>query len=165
MRCPELKSNQELNIAQGRKDIMFELVIEHRTTESVTAHTSRELALAAFLKFLDAVGCDYRVASACWTQSSYQIFEPARPGDRARLPVPIGRAVIAQLCRCGHTPDHHDSCGCTEQPLAATDFGHCDCRLFDPAPGDPMLFDIEKPGHSSTAVRAGAGRAGVRAAS
>jgi hypothetical protein len=84
--------------------------------------------------------------TACWTQGSYQIFEPARPGDRARPAVPIGRAVIAQLCRCGHTHDHHDTSGCTEQPLGATDFGHCGCRRFDPTPGDPTLFDIEAPG-------------------
>lgn len=82
---------------------MFELTVERIDTLEVSTHPTRELAHAELLRIADEAGGEAHAVDAGWTCSRYEIRR--RSGDH-RL---TGRAVITEVCRCGHPgDDHHD---------------------------------------------------------
>jgi hypothetical protein len=117
---------------------MFELLIDQRGRVTVTAHPSREAALTALLRFLAADGGDYRVTEASREHSSYQLFARPYAGGRTRA---TGRALIDEICACGHPFTEHDEDGCAVLPARGELVG-CRCRGYRPVPRDPTLFDI-----------------------
>jgi hypothetical protein len=97
---------------------------------------SREAARADVLRFFIETGRSYRVAEAGWTHTRYDIV--AHPEDKALL----GRAVIDEVCACEHTHLEHDDVGCTVTVIERGRPAECECRGYEPVPGDPMLFGV-----------------------
>ena len=104
---------------------MFHLVIDHDAMVSVTEHPSREVALAALLKFLDNVDRDHRVTHASWEHSRYELLQ------RSPHAAVAGYAVIDEICGCDHTFGDHDEKGCAAETVT-------DGRLPDAVAADPQ---------------------------
>jgi hypothetical protein len=115
---------------------MFRLTIDLPPTATASEHPSREAARAELLRFFTETGQTYRVTEAAWTRTCYEIV--AHADDRA----PLGRAVIDELCACGHAHHEHDDVGCTVTIFEQGPLADCECRGYEPVPGDPTLFDL-----------------------
>jgi hypothetical protein len=115
---------------------MFRLTIDLSPALTVSVHPSREVARAELLRFFTETGQAYRVTEAGWRHTCYDIV--ARADDQALL----GRAVIDEVCGCDHTHHEHDEVGCTVTVLAHGRVADCNCRGYEPVPGDPTLFDV-----------------------
>jgi hypothetical protein len=116
---------------------MFRLTIDLPPAPTASSHPDREAARAELLRFLAETGQAYRVTSAGWLHTSYDILE--RPDHQALL----GRAAIDEVCTCDHTHDEHDDIGCTVTVLENGQLIGCECRSYEPVPGDPALFDLD----------------------
>jgi hypothetical protein len=116
---------------------MFRLTIDLPPAPTDSIHPSRELARAELLRFFTETGQAYRVTEAGWTHTSYDIVERS---DGRKL---LGRGVIDKLCGCDHTHVEHDDVGCTVTVLEQARLADCECRCYEPVPGEPTLFDVE----------------------
>jgi hypothetical protein len=115
---------------------MFRLTIDLPPAPTASVHPSRETARAELLRFFTETGHAYRVAEAAWTHTCYDVV--AHADDQALL----GRAAIDEVCACDHTHREHDDVGCTVTVFEQGGLADCDCRGYEPVPGDPMLFDV-----------------------
>jgi hypothetical protein len=115
---------------------MFRLTIDLPPAPTASVHPSRETARAELLRFFTETGQVYRVTEAAWTHTCYDIV--ARSEGRALL----GRAVIDEVCACEHAHHEHDEVGCTVTIFEQGRLADCDCRGYEPVPGDPTLFDV-----------------------
>ena len=115
---------------------MFRLTIDLLPTPTVSEHPSREAARAELLRFMDETGQAYRVTEAAWTHTRYDVV--AHADDQALL----GRAVIDEVCACEHAHHEHDEIGCTVTVVESGRLADCECRGYEPVPGDPTLFDV-----------------------
>ncbi|KUI34194.1 hypothetical protein [Mycobacterium sp. GA-2829] len=100
---------------------MYELTVERIGASDITTHPTRELAHTHLLHLLAATGEDARAVDAGWTRTRYEIR--SRTGDVAVT----GRAVIAQLCGCGHGDTDHHGHGCLG---TASDGRDCACPNY-----------------------------------
>src|SRR5258705_10896524 len=114
---------------------MFRVTIDLPPAATVSVHPSRETARAELLRFFTETGQAYRVTEAAWTHTCYDVV--ARVDDQALL----GRAVIDEVCACEHAHHEHDEVGCTATDFAQGPLADCECRGYEPEPGDPTLFD------------------------
>jgi hypothetical protein len=115
---------------------MFRLTIDLPPASTASTHPSREVARAELLRFFTETGRAYRVAEAGWTHTCYEIV--ARAEGQALL----GRAVIDEVCAREHPHLEHDDVGCTVTVFEQGRLADCDCRGYEPVPGDPTLFDV-----------------------
>jgi hypothetical protein len=116
---------------------MFRLTIDLPPNPTASLHPSREAARAELLRFFTVTGRAYRVAEAGWTHTRYDI--DAHGDGQAAL----GRAVIDEVCACEHTHLEHDDVGCTVTVFEQGRTADCECRGYEPVPGDPTLFDAD----------------------
>jgi hypothetical protein len=123
-------------LKSDRKTPMFRLTIDVPPVPTASVHASREEARAELLRFFTETGRAYRVAEAGWTHTCYDIVAPS-DGQAA-----LGRAVIDEVCACEHTRLEHDDVGCTVMVFGRGRPADCDCRSYEPVPGDPTLFDV-----------------------
>jgi hypothetical protein len=115
---------------------MFRLTIDLSPAPTASTYPSRETARAELLRFFAETGHAYRVTEAAWTHTGYDVV--ARIDDQALL----GRAVIDEVCACEHAHHEHDEVGCTVADFAQGSLADCECRGYEPVPGDPTLFDV-----------------------
>jgi hypothetical protein len=116
---------------------MFTLTIAHPQTSAVTAHPSREVALAELHRFLQSTGHRHRVVTAAWTHADYEIV-----GGGGHT---VGRAAIDEICACGHTARDHEEIGCTAISFEAGPFAECSCEGHRAATTEANLFAPEVP--------------------
>jgi hypothetical protein len=115
---------------------MFRLTIDLPPSPTAGEHPSREAARAELLRFFAETGQAYRVTEAAWTHTCYDIV--AHADDQ----VPLGRAVIDEVCGCEHAHREHDEIGCTVMVFEQGRIADCECRVYEAVPGDPTLFDL-----------------------
>jgi hypothetical protein len=115
---------------------MFRLTIDLPPTPVASDHPSREAARAELLRFFTETGRAYRVTEAAWTHTCYDVVADA--DDQALL----GRAVIDEVCACEHAQHEHGEIGCTATIFEQGPLADCECRGYEPVPGDPTLFDL-----------------------
>jgi hypothetical protein len=115
---------------------MFRLTIDLPPTPTASIHPSRELARAELLCFFTETGRAYRVTEAGWTRTCYDIVACSEGQEL------LGRAVIDELCACDHSHHEHDDVGCTVTAVERGRLADCECRGYEPLPGDPTLFDV-----------------------
>jgi hypothetical protein len=115
---------------------MFRLTIDLPPAPTASIHPSREAARAELLRYFTETGQAYRVTEAGWTHTCYDIVAHS---DGQPL---LGRAVIDEVCACDHAHHEHDDVGCTVTVLEQGRVADCECRGYEPVPGDPTLFDV-----------------------
>jgi hypothetical protein len=115
---------------------MFRLTIDLPPTPTASDHPSREAARAELLRFFTETGQAHRVTEAAWTHTCYDVVSHA--DDQAVL----GGAVIDEVCVCDHAHHDHDDVGCTVTVFEHGGPADCECRGYEPVPGDPTLFDV-----------------------